>query len=173
MSEQINTWGGTDTVQEKGPLFVVRRPRFPGLVFTGLGGAAVVIGVPGIVIQQLVAPGSDSTSFGFLAVFGALLLLFGLVLGATRIDVYDRHYDVKSGFGKLRRREVDDIAKLRYGTQSNGGGVRFVSLTGWKANRKKQFSIFTNYRGYGEFTQWLAERCPKEWAECERLGIPD
>ncbi len=33
--------------------------------------------------------------------------------------------------------------------------------------------IFTNYRGYQEFTAWLAERRPKEWAECERLGIPD
>ncbi len=173
MSEQTNTWGGTETTKGTGPLFVVRRPRFPGVIFTGLGAAAVVIGIPGIVIQQLVSPGANSTSLGFMAGLGALLLLFGLALGATRVDVYDRHYDVKSGFGKLRRREVDDIRTLRYATQSNGGGQRFVSLTAWNDRKKKQFMIFTNYRGYQEFTAWLAERRPKEWAECERLGIPD
>ncbi len=30
MSEQTNTWGGTETTKGTGPLFVVRRPRFPG-----------------------------------------------------------------------------------------------------------------------------------------------
>ncbi len=59
------------------------------------------------------------------------------------MNVYDRHYDVKSGFGKLRRREVDDIRTLRYATQSNGGGPRFVSLTAWNDRKKKQFMIFT------------------------------
>ena len=173
MSEQTNTWGGTETTKGKGPLFVVRRPRFPGVIFIGLGAVTAIIGIPGFIVQQLAGPGADGTSFGIMAVLGTLLLLFGLALGATRVDVYDRHYDVKSGFGKLRRREVDDIRTLRYATQSNGGGQRFVSLTAWNDRKKKQFMIFTNYRGFQEFTAWLAERRPKEWAECERLGIPD
>ncbi|WP_146244317.1 hypothetical protein [Curtobacterium sp. MCBD17_032] len=86
--------------------------------------------------------------------------------------MYDRHYDVKSGFGKFRRREVDDIHTLSLGKQSNGS-VTFISLTAWNEQRKKQFMVFTNYRGFSEFTAWLGERRPEQWAECERLGVAD
>lgn len=172
MSDSINAWGGTGTKEHEAPLFAVRRPRFPGAIFTVVGAAGVVIGVPGIVLQQMFAPGADSTAFGFLAGLGAAMWLLGQALAAGRIDVYDRHYDVKSGFGRLRRREVDDIHTLRYGSQSNGGPT-FISLTAWNDRRKKQFMVFTIYRGYEEFTKWIAERRPEQWAECERLGIPD
>jgi hypothetical protein len=31
--------------------------------------------------------------------------------------------------------------------------------------------VFTNHRGYGELTVWIAERRPEECAECERVGL--
>lgn len=136
----------------------MRRPRFPGAVFTTLGAAAVVIGIPGLLVQQLMSPGADATSFAFFAGFGAMLLLFGLALAGDRVEVYDRHYEVKRGFGKRRRREVDDIHVLRYSTQSSGGGPTFVGLNAWDDRKNKQFLVFADYRGYGEFTAWRAER---------------
>jgi hypothetical protein len=172
MSDSINQWGGSATKAEVAPQIVVRRPLFPGVIFLALGVFGLVIGIPGIVFQ-LIAGTDDSPAFGILFGLGAVFLLFGLALAAGRINVYDRHYDVKSGFGKFRRREVDDIHTLRFGKQSNGGGPTFISLTAWNEQRKKQFMVFTNYRGYREFTAWLDKRRPEQWAECERLGLPD
>jgi hypothetical protein len=171
MSESINTWGGSATKAEVAPMIVVRRPRFPGVVFTVLGTFCLLIGVPGIIVQLVSTPSDDSPAYGIFLGLGAGSLLLGLALAAGRINVYDRHYDVKSGFGRFRRREVDDIHTLRYGVQSNGGPT-FISLTAWNAQRKKQFMVFTNHRGYGEFTAWIAERRPEAWAECEHLGLP-
>lgn len=173
MSDSINTWGGTEAKADGEPLFVVQRPRFPQQILVVLGGAAVVFGLLGTVIEQLVVPGADSTAFVLIGLVGALFLLIGLALAAGRVTVFDRHYLVKSGFGKARRREVDDIHVLRYGTQSAGGGPTFISLTAWNDRKKKQFTVFTNFRGYDEFTAWLAERRPEQWTECERLGLPE
>ncbi|PYY35717.1 hypothetical protein DEJ25_15110 [Curtobacterium sp. MCPF17_011] len=171
MSDSINQWGGSATKAEVAPQIVVRRPLFPGVIFLALGLIGLVIGVPGLVFQ-LIAGSDDSPAFGIFIVLGAGSLLLGLALAAGRINVYDRHYDVKSGFGKFRRREVEDIHTLRLGKQSNGS-VTFISLTAWNEQRKKQFMVFTNYRGYREFTAWLDKRRPEQWAECERLGLPD
>ncbi|PZE36500.1 hypothetical protein [Curtobacterium sp. MCPF17_031] len=171
MSDSINQWGGSATKAEVAPQIVVRRPLFPGVIFLALGVIGLVIGVPGLVFQ-LIAGSDDSPAFGIFIVLGAGSLLLGLALAAGRINVYDRHYDVKSGFGKFRRREVEDIHTLRLGKQSNGS-VTFISLTALNEQRKKQFMVFTNYRGYREFTAWLDERRPEQWAECERLGVPD
>ncbi|MCM3521502.1 hypothetical protein [Curtobacterium sp. P97] len=173
MSDSINTWGGTEAKADGEPLFVVQRPRFPQQILIVLGGAAVVFGLLGTVIEQLVVSGADSTAFVLIGLVGALFLLIGLALAAGRVTVFDRHYLVKSGFGKARRREVDDIHVLRYGTQSAGGGPTFISLTAWNDRKKKQFTVFTNFRGYDEFTAWLAERRPEQWTECERLGLPE
>jgi hypothetical protein len=118
MSESINTWGGSTTEAEVAPMIVVRRPRFP--VFTVLGTFCLLIGVPGISVQLVSTPSDDSPAYGIFLGLGAGFLLLGLALAAGRINVYDRHYDVKSGFGRFRRREVDDIHTLRYGAQSNG-----------------------------------------------------
>ena len=173
MSDSMNQWGGSATKAEVAPMIVVRRPLFPGVIFLALGVIGLVIGVPGIVFQ-LIAGSDDSPAFAILLVLGAASLVFGLGLAAGRINVYDRHYDVKSGFGKFRRREVDDIHTLRLGKQSNGGGgPTFISLTARNEQRKKQFLVFTNYRGYREFTAWLDKRRPEQWAECERLGVAD
>jgi len=171
MSDSINQWGGSATKAEVAPQIVVRRPLFPGVIFLALGVIGLVIGLPGLVFQ-LIAGSDGSPAFGIFIVLGAGSLLLGLALAAGRINVYDRHYDVKSGFGKFRRREVDDIHTLRLGKQSNGS-VTFISLTAWNEQRKKQFMVFTNYRGYREFTAWLDKRRPEQWAECERLGLPD
>ncbi|PZE62691.1 hypothetical protein [Curtobacterium sp. MCBD17_021] len=171
MSDSINQWGGSATKAEVAPMIVVRRPLFPGVIFLALGVICLFIGVPGLIFQ-LIAGSDDSPAFGIFIVLGAGSLLLGLGLAAGRINVYDRHYDVKSGFGKFRRREVDDIHTLRLGKQSNGS-VTFISLTAWNEQRKKQFMVFTNYRGYREFTTWLDKRRPEQWAECERLGLPD
>ncbi|PZE61214.1 hypothetical protein DEJ24_05905 [Curtobacterium sp. MCPF17_001] len=171
MSDSINQWGGSATKAEVAPQIVVRRPLFPGVIFLALGVIGLVIGVPGLVFQ-LIAGSDDSPAFGIFIVLGAGSLLLGLALAAGRINVYDRHYDVKSGFGKFRRREVEDIHTLRLGKQSNGS-VTFISLTAWNEQRKKQFMVFTNYRGYREFTAWLDKRRPEQWAECERLGVAD
>jgi hypothetical protein len=171
MSDSINKWGGSATKAEVAPMIVVRRPLFPGVIFLALGVLGLVIGIPGLV-SQLIAGSDDSPAFGILLGLGAVFLPFGLALAAGRINVYDRHYDVKSGFGKSRRRDVDDIHMLRLGKQSNGS-VTFISLTAWNEQRKKQFMVFTNYRGYREFTAWIDERRPEQWAECERLGISD
>lgn len=172
MSDSINQWGGSATKAEVAPQIVVRRPLFPGVIFLALGVFGLVIGIPGVA-YQLIAGSDGSPAFGILFGLGAVFLLFGLALAAGRINVYDRHYDVKSGFGKFRRREVADIHTLRFGKQSNGGGPTFISLTAWNEQRKKQFMVFTNYRGYREFTAWLDKRRPEQWAECERLGLPD
>jgi len=171
MSDSINQWGGSATKAEVAPMIVVRRPLFPGVIFLALGVFGLVIGIPGIVFQ-LIAGSDGSPAFGIFIVLGAGSLLLGLALAAGRINVYDRHYDVKSGFGKFRRREVEDIHTLRLGKQSNGS-VTFISLTAWNEQRKKQFMVFTNYRGYREFTAWLDKRRPEQWAECERLGVSD
>ncbi|WIB12319.1 hypothetical protein [Curtobacterium sp. MCPF17_052] len=171
MSDSINQWGGSATKAEVAPQIVVRRPLFPGVIFLALGVIGLVIGVPGLVFQ-LIAGSDDSPAFGIFIVLGAGSLLLGLALAAGRINVYDRHYDVKSGFGKFHRREVEDIHTLRLGKQSNGS-VTFISLTAWNEQRKKQFMVFTNYRGYREFTAWLDKRRPEQWAECERLGVAD
>ncbi len=136
-------------------------PRLPGVIFIGLGAVTAIIGIPGFIVQQLAGPGADGTSFGIMADARHAAPALRLALGATRVDVYDRHYDVKSGFGKPRRREVDDIRTLRYATQSNGGGQRFVSLTAWNDRKKKQFMIFTNYRGYQEFTTGSRSAVPR------------
>ena len=173
MSDSINQWGGNATKAEVAPMIVVRRPLFPGAILLVLGVASLGIGVPGLVFQLTSADGDGSPAYGISAGLGAAVLLLGLGLAAGRINVYDRHYDVKSGFGKFRRREVDDIHTLRFGKQSNGGGPTFISLTAWNEQRKKQFMVFTNYRGYRKFTAWLDKRRPEQWAECERLGLPD
>jgi len=169
MSDSINQWGGSATKAEVAPMIVVRRPLFPGVIFLALGVIGLVIGLPGLVFQ-LIAGSDGSPAFGIFIVLGAGSLLLGRALAAGRINVYDRHFDVKSGFGKFRRREVEDIHTLRLGKQSNGS-VTFISLTAWNEQRKKQFMVFTNYRGYREFTAWLDKRRPEQWAECERLGV--
>jgi hypothetical protein len=173
MSDSINQWGGSATKAEVAPMIVVRRPLFPGVIFLVLGAAGLVIGIPGLIVQLVSSSDDGSPAFGILTGLGAVFLLFGLGLAAGRINVYDRHYDVKSGFGKFRRREVDDIHTLRLGKQSNGGGPTFISLTAWNEQRKKQFMVFTNYRGYREFAAWIDKRRPEQWAECERVGISD
>lgn len=171
MSNSINTWGGTTSTAGDEPLFVVRRPWHQTIVFVVLGSGALVLGIGGLLVQILVSH-EDTPVWGFFLGGGALFLLFGLALRAGRITVHDRYYVVKNGFGRGRRREVDDVHLLRYGSQSNGGPT-FISLTGWNERRKKQFMVFTSYRGYQEFTAWLAQRRPEEWADCERAGLPD
>ncbi|MCS5507224.1 hypothetical protein [Curtobacterium flaccumfaciens] len=173
MTESTNTQGATGTNKSETPLFVVRRPRFPGIVFLILGGTCIVIGVPGFIVQMLATPSDSDPTFGVMAALGVAFLVIGLALAGDRVNVYDRHYEVKSGFGKLRRREVDDIHTLRYGSQSNGGGPTFISLTAWNDRKKKQFVVFTNYRGYGAFTEWIAARGPEQWAACQGLGVPE
>lgn len=173
MSDSINTWGGTEAKANGEPLFVVQRPRFPQQIFIVLGGVVAVFGLLATVIEQLSVPDADSTAFVLTGLVGAVFLLIGRALAAGRVTVFDRYYLVKSGFGKARRREVDDIHVLRYSTQSAGGGPTFVGLNAWNDRKKQQFLVFTNFRGYDEFTAWLAERRPEQWAECERLGLPD
>jgi hypothetical protein len=172
MSDSINHWGGSATKAEVAPQIVVRRPLFPGVIFLALGVFGLVIGIPGIVFQ-LIAGTDDSPAFGILFGLGAVFLLFGLGLAAGRINVYDRHYDVKSGFGKFRRRSTACRSGACGCRRPRGGGPTFISLTAWNEQRKKQFMVFTNYRGYREFTAWLDKRRPEQWAECERLGLPD
>jgi len=159
MSESINTWGGTTSNVAAEPQFVVRRPRYQSLMFEVLGGTVAVIGVIGGLSDLLTDAENGASSFGFFLLFfvggGALFFLLGAALGAGRINVYDQHLDVKSGFGKYRRRNIDDLHTLRYGSQSQGGGPTFISLTGWNDRRKKQFTVFTGYRGYRDFTTWL------------------
>ncbi|ROR83632.1 hypothetical protein SAMN06295974_1703 [Plantibacter flavus] len=176
MSDSINTWGGTATREGAKPLFVVRRPRYQSLMFEILGGLVAVIGLFGG-LGELVSDAEDGvSSFGFFLLFfvggGGLVFVFGLLLSAGRIQAYDRHLDVKSGFGRYRRREVGDIHTLRFGSQSQGGGPTFISLTAWDERRKKQFTVFTGYRGYGELSAWLEQRRPEQWADCERAGVP-
>ena len=125
------------------PLFVVRRPRYQSLMFEIIGGIVVVIGLLGGLGGLMSEPDDGALSLGsFLLIFvggGGLFFVFGLMLSAGRIKAYDRHLDVKSGFGRYRRRELDDLHTLRFGAQSQGGGPTFISLTAWNDRRKKQF----------------------------------
>ncbi len=177
VSDSINTWGGsaTKTTLAK-PLFVVRRPVWQGRIWQVFGAAIAAVGIIGGLADVLSGKPDGWASLGFFLFFfggfGGLVFLFGSSLTSSRINVFDDHLDVKVGFGKYRRRNLDDIATLRYGTQSQGGGPTFTSLTGWNERRKKQFMAFTGYRGYREFTDWLKERRPEQWADCERAGIP-
>jgi hypothetical protein len=176
MSDSINTWGGTTPTVAAEPLFVVRRPRYQALIFQVLGAGIAAVGLIGGLSDLTSDPVNGASSFGFFLFFfvggGALFWLLGALLTAGRINVYDQHLDVKSGFGKYRRRNLADIHVLRYGTQSQGGGPTFVSLTAWDDRRKKQFTVFTNHRGYAEFAKWLEQRRPEQWADCERAGLP-
>lgn len=176
MSDSINAWGGTVTKVTAEPLFVVRRPLWQGRIWQGFGAAIVAVGLIGGLSDVISGKPDGWQSLGFFLFFfggfGALVVLFGSSLVSSRMNVFDDHLDVRVGFGKYRRRTVDDIATLRFGTQSQGGGPTFTSLTAWNDRRKKQFMVFTGYRGFQELTVWLAERRPEQWADCERAGIP-
>lgn len=172
MSGQINTWGGTATTKGAAkPLFIVRRSWFTTTLFVIVSLVLLGFGIIGAVVQSTVAPDFAGGLPGMCIGGGIVLLPFGLILGRSRITVYDELYDVRRGLGRTRRRDVTDIDRLRFASQSNGGPT-FVSLTGWDANGGKQFTVFTSHRGFAQFTEWLARHRPEQWAECERLGIP-
>ncbi|MCJ1715400.1 hypothetical protein [Curtobacterium sp. VKM Ac-2922] len=173
MSNSINTWGGTATKEAAKPLFVVRRSWFNTTLYVIIGGAAVGIGIIGAVIQSTVAPDFGGSLFAMLIGGGMVFLPIGLVLNRSRITVWDERYDVRSGLGRTRHRNVADLHRLRYATQSSGAGMTFVSLTGWDERRKKQFRVFTTHSGFAEFTAWLAQHRPEQWAECEQLGLSE
>ncbi|WP_186317550.1 hypothetical protein [Curtobacterium sp. 9128] len=172
MSDSINTWGGTVSKGAAKPLFVVRRSWLASTFLVMVGGGALVIGILGAVVQSSFAPDLGGGIPAMLIGGGIVLLPFGLVFGRSRIRVYDERYDVRRALGRTRRRDVNDVHRLRFATQSNGS-VTFVMLTGWNAESKKQFTVLTSNRGYAEFEDWLARHRPEQWAECERLGIPD
>jgi hypothetical protein len=175
MSDSINTWGGTATKAAAVPLFVARRPRWQVLMWQVMGWAFIATGVIGGLSDVLSGKPNGWANFGFFLFFfgggGLLCLLLAAALDGSRVHGYDQHLDVRVGLGKFRRVNADDIAVLRFGSQSNGGPT-FYSLTGWNERRKKLFMVFTGYRGYQELTAWLAERRPEQWADCEAVGFP-
>lgn len=172
MSEQIDTWGGTAMTKGAAkPLFVVRRSWATTTLFVIISLVLLAIGIVGAVVQSTVAPDFAGGLPGMCIGGGIVLLPFGLILGRSRITVYDERYDVRRALGRTRRRDVTAIDRLRFTTQSNGGPT-FISLTGRDASGKKQFTVFTSHRGFAEFTEWLARHRPEQWAECERLGVP-
>lgn len=172
MSNSVNTWGGTATKGAAKAQFVVRRSWFRTTLPAIVGGGALVIGILGAVLQSTVAPDFGGGLFAMMIGGGIVLLPLGLILSRSRIRVFDQHYDVRRALGRTRRRDVNDVVRLRFGTQSNGT-VTFVSLTGWDKQSKQQFRVYTSHRGYAEFTEWLARYRPDQWDECERLGVPN
>jgi hypothetical protein len=169
----INTWGGTVTKGTAKPQFIVRRSWISSTLIMWLGLGAFGIGLLGAILQSSIAPDADGTVFAMLIGASIPTLPVGLILNRSRITVYDERYDVRPGLGRKRRRDVKDLDKLRFGRQSSQNGTVYITLTGWNEQQKKQFRIHTTHRGYAEFTAWLAQHRPEQWAKCESLGIPD
>jgi len=172
MSE-INTWGGTITKGAAKPLFIVRRSWAGSTLILWLGLGAFVLGALGAVVQSSVSSDLGGPIPGMLIGAGIVGLPIGAILCGSRITVYDELYDVRRGWGRKRRRDVTAVETLRFEKQRSGNGMTFISVVGWDANRKQQFRVYTTNRGFDEFTAWLAQHRPEQWAKCEALGIPD
>ncbi|WIB01276.1 DUF5336 domain-containing protein [Curtobacterium sp. MCBA15_012] len=169
----INTWGGTVTKGAAKPQFIVRRSWAGSTLILWLGLGAFVLGFLGAIVQSSVAPDLGGPIPAMLLGAGIVALPIGAILCGSRITVYDERYDVRRGWGRKRRRDVTAVETLRFDKQRSGNGMTFISVVGWDENRKQQFRVYTTNRGFPEFTAWLAQHRPEQWAKCEAAGVPD
>jgi hypothetical protein len=168
----INTWGGTVTKGAAKPQFVVRRSWLTSTLILWVGLGTFGVGFAGAILQPSIAPDLDDSVFALLIGVGVVALPLGLILNRSRVTVYDELYDVRPSLGRKRRRDVNDLHRLRFARQTSRNGTVSISLAGWNEEQKKQFRVYTTHRGYAEFTAWLARHRPEQWAECEALGVP-
>lgn len=177
MSEQIDTWGGSTPAKDTEPLFVTRRPRWQAAILLVPGWAIIAVAVV-VALSDATSGDADALTSAVisLVVFGAaggLLLLFGALVNGSQVRGHGDRLEVRTGLGRFRQVAPKDLVRLRHGSQRTNGGVTFISLTGWDARRKKQFMVFTGYRGYAELADWLAANRPEQWAECVAVGVED
>lgn len=100
----------------------------------------------------------------FFCGFGVLWLLAAAMIRRSRIDGFDQHLSVVSGFRKARAVRPDAIGRLRLEVQSRNG-ISFETVVGWhQRGRRRVVRATRGHPGSDDVEAWFASRCPKEWA---------
>jgi hypothetical protein len=151
--------GAADSAPAK-PLFVVQRYPSQHLVARGIGilfmVGAVVLAATEVIERDPLAYIGVTVWLTTLGGLGAIIFFYALSLGRARILVFDDHLVVRSGWHRARVVAASDIAEL---AALMSGRVR-----GKDTRNRTLFETMSVYRGFPEFTSWLQEKTPRQWA---------
>lgn len=143
------------------PLFVVRRYPSQHLVARWIGILFMVVAV--VLAASEVIEGDRLAYIGVtvwlttLGGLGATIFFSALSLGRARILVFDDHLVVRSGRRRARVVPTADIAEL--------AALMSGRLRGTDARGRRLFETMSVYQGFPDFTAWLQEKRPRQWAE--------
>jgi len=168
MSDTITTWGGSAPAEGAKPLFTAHRPTWQWAAVALVGAVIVLLGVVSALKDALSGRPDALTMAGFSVFFfcgfGVLWLIAAAMMRRSRIDGFDQHLSVVSGFRKARAVQPGDIGRLRLEVQSRNG-ISFETVVGWdQRGRRRVVRATRGHPGTDEVEAWLASRCPKEWA---------
>lgn len=170
MSDTINTWGGRKPAVERAqPLFIAHRPSWLWIGIAVFGAGIVLVGAVTALRDGLSGEPDAATMAGFSVFFfcgpGVLLLLAAAATRRSRIEGYDRHLEVVSGFRKPKTVRPEDIGRFQLEVQSNNGRTFHTVIARGQRGRKRLVRATRGHPGTDQVEAWFAEHCPKEWAE--------
>lgn len=143
------------------PLFVVQRYPSQHLVARWIGilfmVGAVILAASEVIEGDRLAYVGVTVWLTTLGGLGAIIFFYALSLGRARILVFDDHLVVRSGRRRSRVVPASDIAEL---AALMSGRVRGKDERG-----RTLFETMSVYRGFPDFTAWLQQKAPRQWAE--------